>query len=114
MAVGNGILGVGVESYEAFKGTFFLLESKNDQIAYEQFDHIVEGSLKVQSRVLQLLDCPNLNIELKIAIHPGKHRARIYSSYLVSVVEDDGDDYYKIELWPDDDLKRSVLKQYGS
>lgn len=113
LAIGNGILGIGLECYGPFEGELSLLDNKKDEINYKKYDHIVEGGLNVQSGILQLLDCPNLNVELEVTIRPGIYRVRIYSSNLASVVGDSGNDHYKIELWPDTNNERIVLKQYA-
>jgi hypothetical protein len=113
LAIGDGILGVGLECYGLFKGELVLLNSKNDDVVYSQFDHIVEGCLNVKSGILQVLDCPNSNIELEVKINPGKYRVRVYSLNLASVINDSGNDYYRIEIWPDTEIERIVLKQYS-
>jgi hypothetical protein len=51
-------------------------------------------------------------VELEMIVKPGAYRVRVYSSNLVSVEGDEGDDYYKIEVWPDVQMERKVLKQY--
>ena len=60
------------------------------------------------------MDCPNSDVQLKIHIKSGTYRARIYSSNLLNadIDEDEGNDYYKIEIWPDNDLERKVLKRF--
>jgi hypothetical protein len=112
LAIGDGVLGIGLECYGLVKGELVLLDKKNDSIEYSQYDHIVEGGVSLKSGILQILDCPNSNVELEVKVNPGKYRARIYSSNLVSVVDDSGDDYYRIEIWPDTSMERTVLKQY--
>lgn len=96
----------------SIQGELILLDSKNGNIEYSQYDHIVESGLNLKSGILQVLDCPNSNVELEIKVNPGKYRVRIYSLNLNSVVGDSGDDYYKIEIWPDVNMERIVLKQY--
>ena len=113
LAIGDGILGVGLECYGSFKGDLVLLDSKRDNLEYNQYDHIVEGGVNIKSGILQILDCPNSNVELEVKVNPGKYRARIYSLNLASVIDDFGDDYYRIEMWPDRDIERTVLKQYS-
>lgn len=58
------------------------------------------------------MDCPNSSVELEVKVKPGNYRVRVYSSNLDTVIDDDGDDYYKIEMWPDDNMERKVLKKY--
>jgi hypothetical protein len=113
LAIGDGILGVGLECYGSFKGELILLDSKNEDIKFSQYDHIVEGGINVRTGILQVLDCPNSNIELEVNVNPEKYRVRIYSLDLRSVKDDSGDDYYIIEIWPDTNMERAVLKQYS-
>jgi len=82
LATGEGILGVGTECYGPVKGEIILLNSVNNNFNTSQFDHIVEGGIKVESGQLEVLDCPNLKVELKIKVKPGIYRVRIYSSNL--------------------------------
>ena len=112
LAVGEGILGVGLECYGPFKGELVLLGKKRDDIEYSQYDHIVEGSLNIKSGILQVLDCPNSNVELNVKVSPGSYRVRVYSLNLDSVEGDAGNDYYIIEIWPGINTERKVLKQY--
>jgi hypothetical protein len=114
LAVGDGILGASLECYGPFKGELVILDKKKDEIEYDEYDHVVEGGLEITSGVLQVLDCPNFSVELEIKLSNGIYRVRIYSSNLISVVGDSGDDYYRIEIWPDSDMQRKVLKQYKS
>ncbi|MET7001560.1 hypothetical protein [Chitinophaga defluvii] len=112
LAIGEGILGIGLECYGPFKGELVLLDKKRNGVEYSQYDHIVEGGLNVRSGILQVLDCPNLNVELELKLNPGIYRVRVYSLNLNSVEGDAGNDYYIIEVWPDTHTERTVLKQY--
>jgi len=112
LAIEKELIGVRTQSYGNIKGEINILDVENTYIDTSKYDHIVEGGLIMESDTLVILDCPNTNIEFKIKINPGKYRVRIYSSNLKSVVEDEGDDYYKIEIWPDSNMERKVLKQY--
>jgi hypothetical protein len=118
MALTKGIIGVGVQSYGNYiKGDIELLEKPNTEIDFSRYDHIVEGGIELNSNEIQLLNCPDGNLELSLKIKPGKYRVRVYSSNLASVKETDlandtDDDYYHIEVWPSEDMERKVLKQY--
>jgi hypothetical protein len=52
---------------------------------------------------------------LEVKVKPGKYRVRIYSSNLAGgdMDEVEGKDYYKIEIWPDENMERKVLKRYS-
>ena len=112
LAMGEGVLGVGTECYGPVKGELDILDTCIAEIDSSRFDHIVEGGLDLSSGLLQVLDCPNTSVELEVNIKPGKYRVRIYSSNLASVHGDEGDDYYRIEIWPDNNMKRNLLKKY--
>ncbi|MFH7004228.1 hypothetical protein [Flavobacterium bizetiae] len=105
-------LAVGTECYGDVKGELVVLEKANDTVDLNKYDHIVEGGIQVQSGILNVLDCPNNSIELEVNVKPGNYRIRVYSINLASVVGDDGDDFYKIEIWPDNNMERKVLKRY--
>lgn len=118
LAMTNGIVGVGIQSYGSnIKGEIEVLEKPNTSIDYSKYDHIVEGGINIKSGELQILNCPDGNLELSLKINPGKYRVRIYSSNLDSVIDyglsnKTDNDYYNIEIWPSEDMERKVLKQY--
>lgn len=115
LAIEEGIVGVGTECYGHVRAEIILLDKKLAYDANKTYDHVVEGGLEIKSDVLQILDCPNSNVEKEFKIRPGRYRVRVYSSNLASVDDDEekGQDYYKIEIWPDGDIKRKVLKQWN-
>jgi hypothetical protein len=114
LAVGDGILGVGTESYGHIRAELFVLERERTNVDYEQFDHIVDGAIEIKSGVLQILDCPTSEIELEIRLKPGSYHVRVYSSNLTGVISDEneGKDRYMIEIWPDSYVSRRVIKQF--
>jgi len=113
LAIEKGVLGVGTECYGPIKGELELLNIPNTSINLNDYDHIVEGGIEIESGFIQILTCPTSSIELEIQVDPGLYRVRIYSSNLASVDGDEGDDFYKIEIWPDSNMERNVLKYYN-
>jgi len=108
---------VHTESYGDIKGEVIILEKPNDDIKFDLYDHIVEGGIEIESGFLNILDCPNITSQLRINLNPGKYRIRIYSSNLDSVEENDlandnDNDFYKIEIWPENNMETRVLKKY--
>jgi len=115
LALENGILGIGTQCYGHIKGELDVLDNANQAVDYNHYDHVVEGGLEVKSGVLQVLDCPNSEVELEVKLTPGTYRVRVYSSNLASadIDEVEGNDYYKIKIWPDTNMERKVLKRYN-
>jgi len=117
LALENGVLGIGTQSYGNIKGDIEILEKPNSDINYSNYDHIVEGGLIISSGKLAILDCPNNEVELSLDIKPGKYKVRVYSSNLETVKETDlvnstDNDYYHIEIWPSENMEQKVLKHY--
>jgi hypothetical protein len=112
LAIGNGILGVGIGSYGHVKAEVFILTSKRNNVDYSSYDHVVEGWIDIQSGVLQFLDCPNSHVEFELQVAPSRYGVRVYSLNLGSVIGDYGDDSYEIEIWPDVHAELIILKQY--
>jgi hypothetical protein len=113
LAIEDGILGVGTECYGPVKGELNLLSAPKNDIKLDEYDHIVEAGIEITSGIVQIIDCPSSTIELAFNVNPGTYRVRIYSLNLASVEDDAGDDFYKIEVWPDTEMKRKVLKRYN-
>jgi hypothetical protein len=111
--VEEGILGVGTECYGPVKGELEILNQENTTAETDLFDHIVEGGLEIKSGRLRILDCPNSSIELDIPLTDGIYRVRIYSSNLSSVDGDEGDDFYRIEIWKGTGTIRNIIKKYN-
>lgn len=113
LAIENGILGVGTECYGPVKAKLDLIDKENNSYDIKNFDHIVEGSIKIESGILQVLPCIDNIVVLQINVQPDTYRVRIYSSKLSTVIGDDGDDFYFIEIWPDKWSDRKVIKKYA-
>ncbi|WP_417369412.1 hypothetical protein [Flavobacterium beibuense] len=116
-ATEQGIIAVGTYCYGNVKGEITVLQNPVKDIDYSLYDHVVEGGIDISSGELLIMDCPTSTVELTIKVTPGKYRVRVYGSNFKSVAETDlanesDNDYYKIEIWPDDDMERKVLKQF--
>jgi len=78
------------------------------------WDHVVECSIHVPSGRLVVAGCtdyfPNA---ARIDVAPGWHRARVYYGGLKSVSPDrlEGEDHYRVALWPAPPSVVMVLKQ---
>ncbi|PTX12283.1 hypothetical protein C8N40_11481 [Pontibacter mucosus] len=113
LAVESGILGVGTECYGPVKGEIEFLNHSQKAEDFAKYDHVVEGDLQVNSGVLQIIDCPTGAVEFEKIVNPGNYRVRIYSMNLDSVNgEDEGDDYYRIEVWQGEPEGVKLYKEY--
>ncbi|MEZ2337509.1 hypothetical protein AB6735_17825 [Mucilaginibacter sp. RCC_168] len=114
LGVDYDILGIGIESYGHVKAELEILDSADPQTDFSQYDHVVEAGITIQSGLLQVLNFPDYKSYLKLIIKPGKYRVRVYSSALSNVDPegDEGQDHYKITMWPDSRMERKVLKQF--
>jgi hypothetical protein len=113
LAVEDGILGISIANQEGkVECDFEILDSKNLINDFSGFDHVVEASIKIHSRVLQVLECPNSIIEMETEIANGEYRVRVYSINLNSAYDETPNDSYKIEMWKESYSERHVLKKY--
>ena len=113
LAVVDGILGVGTECYGPVKGEIIFLRSSPAVEDFAKYDHVVEGDLQIKSGILQIIDCPNGAVEFEKKTRPGNYRIRIYSMNLDSVNgADEGDDYYRIEVWEGVPEGVKLFKEY--
>ncbi|QHL87551.1 hypothetical protein GU926_08910 [Nibribacter ruber] len=107
-----GVLGVGTECYGPAKGEIAFLQQPPFANNLDRYDHVVEGDLMVTSKTLQLRDCPNGHVEFEKELKPGNYRVRVSSMNLASVEGDEGDDYYRIEIWEGEPEGEKLLKEY--
>jgi hypothetical protein len=113
LAVDEGVLGVLIGNDEGkVECEFELLNSKSLISDFGSFDHVVEGSLRIHSGVLQVLDCPFSTVELETEIDNGEYRVRVYSINLNNSYYEVPGDSYKIEMWKEAYSERNVLKRY--
>lgn len=113
LAVEDGILGVAIANDEGkVECEFEILDSKSLIKDFSGFDHVVEASIKIHSQILQILDCPNSEIEIEIEIENDEYRVRVYSINLASAYDEIPADNYKIEMWKEVYSERNVLKRH--
>jgi hypothetical protein len=81
------------------------------------WDQINECSIDVPSGNLVIAGCTDYFPDAaRIPLSPGHYGARIYYGQLDALSDDelDGDDHYRIVLWPSKKLEMKVLKQKDS
>ena len=79
----------------------------------EDWDHVAEASLDVPSGLLEIHECTGGSIDI-VSIEPGTYRVRAYFGGLDTLSADglDGNDHYRLALWPAAFAPLAVLKQY--
>lgn len=113
VAIEEGVLGISTSSYGPVKGKLYLLDSLEADIDFNKFDHVVEASIQISSGVMQLVDCPNFSVEMELNLLPGSYRVRVYSLNLEMIEDDEGNDFYIIEVWQEDEKSKRVLKRWS-
>lgn len=86
----------------------------NDDFAL--WDHIVEASIETLSGCLVILGCTDyLPDASHIQVKPGVYRVRVYFGgvYTLSADRLDGEDHYRVVLWPAPYSKPEVLYSNG-
>jgi len=113
LAVAPGTIGVGtVRNMDVPVTVEIHDEAPTDEAA--NWDQINECSMDVPSGRIVVAGCTDYLPEAaRIAVEPGCYRARIYYGRLDSLSEDglDGDDQYRIALWPAPPREIEILKQ---
>ena len=79
----------------------------------EGWDHVAEASLELPSGRLEIHECTGGSIDV-LPVRPGTYRARACFGGLDTLSDDglDGDDRYRIVLWPAPFAPVDILKQY--
>jgi hypothetical protein len=78
-----------------------------------EWDHVTECSLEVPSGCIVVAGCTDeLRDAGRIDVSPGSYRARVSYGALDTLSEDglDGDDHYRVQLWPAPLIGPRVLK----
>ena len=110
MGILAGQLSISTGCYGPVKGKLFLLSAGNLDNDYSNYDHVVEGSIEIKSGIIEIIPCMANEPELSLKVEPGFYRVRVYSSGLDTVIGDEGDDFYTVEIWKRDFSERRVLK----
>ena len=80
---------------------------------FEEWDKVFECSIAAPSGKIVVAGCTDEWSEAeRIQVTPGTYRARIYYGDLDALSEDglDGDDHYKVALWPAPEAEAKRLK----
>ncbi|RYE51609.1 MAG: hypothetical protein EOP21_00955 [Hyphomicrobiales bacterium] len=112
LAVAPGALAIGTVRNVDVPISVEILESEppND---LENWDHVTECSLVITSGKLVIAGCTDYFPDAaRIDVAPGTYRARISGGGFDSVAKhwDDGEDMYRVQLWPGTRIEIRVLK----
>lgn len=82
-------------------------------LVLESWDHVAEASLDVPSGRLEIHECTGGSIDI-LPLPAGPYRVRVYFGGLGTPDEKrlDGDDHYRVVLWPAPHAGGAALKQY--
>jgi len=112
LAVEKGAIGVGTVRNMHVPVTIEILRSEpNKDIA--DWDHVVECSIDLPSGRLVAAGCTDYFPDAaRIEMPSGKYRARVSFGSLTSLSEDglEGDDHYRVQLWPGSAISIEVIK----
>jgi hypothetical protein len=113
LAVAPGTVGVGtVRNMDVPVVVDVTDEAPNDDVA--DWDQVNECSLDVSSGLIVIAGCTDYFPEAaRIAVPAGSYRARVYYRGLDSLSDDglEGDDHYRVVLWPAAPGPVNVIKQ---
>ena len=82
-------------------------------IDLDPWDHVTEASLDLPSGRLEVHECTGRSIDI-LPVTPGSYRVRVYHGGLGTLSVDglEGEDQYRVVLWPAAPSEVTVLKQY--
>jgi hypothetical protein len=110
LAIGEGLLGVTIATYGNVKGEVRILDNEPELLP--NADHVVEASIRLISGLLEFRDCTGYETQLAINLPKTTYRIRISSHNLNSVKNDEGDDFYTIEIWKSRFAKPKILTAF--
>ncbi|CAA2137377.1 hypothetical protein [Methylobacterium bullatum] len=82
--------------------------------ALDLWDHVVEASLDLPSGRLEIHECTGGSIDI-LSVAPGTYRVRVCFGGLTTLTDDrlDGEDHYRLILWPAPSAPLAVIKHYA-
>ncbi|MHC2437519.1 hypothetical protein [Bradyrhizobium sp. USDA 4451] len=113
LAIAPGTVGIGTVRNMDVPVTVTLLEQEPDDDS-ANWDHVVEASLDVASGRVVIAGCTDYFPDaVRIETPPGSYRVRVSYGALDTLSENglEGDDHYRLQLWPAAPIAVRVLKQ---
>jgi hypothetical protein len=81
---------------------------------FEQWDHVTECSLQVPTGRIVVAGCTDYFPDAaRVEVSPGTYLVRVSYGSLDTLSEDglDGDDHYRVQLWPGEEISPRILKR---
>jgi len=114
LAAGRGKLGIStVRNFNV--PVTVVIRTMEPQDSFETWDHVAEASIEVPSgRIVVTEPTGSLPDALRIPVEPGTYRARIFYGLLDKIDEMgfEGEDHYRVVLWPRMATSPHVLKRW--
>jgi hypothetical protein len=79
----------------------------------ENWDHVVDGGIGIPSGIIVVAGCTEFfPSAARISVRPGNYRLRAFYGGFATVSENrfEGQDHYKVSLWPGEPIEPIVLK----
>ena len=115
LALAPGAIGVGTARNMYVPVTLEVQDAMStDDI--DSWDQVLECSIEIPSGRLMIAGCTDYFPDAaRVSLLPGSYRARIYYAHLDSLSEDglDGNDEYRVVLWPAPPSGLKILKARG-
>ncbi len=112
IALAKGVIGIGIASYGLVRLGIEIFKNEPPILNLKNWDRVTEGSIHIKTGYLEILDCPNSEVQLEIPLEKGDYRIRLYGGNFNTVEGDYGDDFYRIEIWAAPYSKRKSFLKY--
>jgi hypothetical protein len=116
LAITDGTIGIGTVRNVSVPVDIEVLDAEPTDL-FDVWDQVNECSIDVKSGRIVVAGCTDYFPDAaRIQVTPGRYRARIYYGKLDALSEDglEGEDHYRVVLWPGDPTPPVVVKQRPS
>lgn len=116
LAISDGTIGVGTVRNMTVPVDVEVLDA-GPQDSFDEWDQVNECCVDVRSGRIVVAGCTDCFPDAaRIQVAPGMYRARVYYANLDALSEDglEGQDHYRVVLWPGDPTQPVILKQRSS
>jgi hypothetical protein len=114
LALAPGTIGVGTARNMTVPVTVEILASQPENEDFSEWDMVNECSIDVPTGQIVIAGCTEYFPDAaRIKAAPGTYRAKIYYGKLETLSDDglEGEDNYRVVLWPGESIKPKVLKR---